>query len=296
MSYTNGMKNFKVKSIRSGKEIIQAEYKVVNSGSTKDDEEFGTGALENEVIEKLVREVNAKGIPMLLTISFEEGYNKKFASMQIPILPECVRYRKDDPKFLLMYEGIGNAEDTRELAIQDEQNNLYNLEGRIKTHSENIKEFIRRELIKKYLTLKIQNSEHSKLIPLIEGYKIINSHYDISKIQKSDIDYVSIKNQIERGPQTDEIQNTIDAILRVSKVYQIKAAGTNRVCFINDLNGMLVGLDKGSDFMEMDTIARKDTVAAQTCYDLINKDNTIVNTYYRSKAKKPVSQPATFGE
>ena len=99
MAYTSGMKSIKQQKAQGGKEILHARYKIANSKAEPGDNEFGTEFLESSAIKSLIEKVNQEGMPMLLTIEFDAGYNTKFKTLEIPILPMCIEKRKPCNRF-----------------------------------------------------------------------------------------------------------------------------------------------------------------------------------------------------
>ena len=115
MAYTSGMKSIEQHKAQGGKDIFHARYKIANSKAEPGDNEFGTEFLDSSAIKAMIEKVNQEGMPMLLTIEFDAGYNTRFKTLTIPILPMCVEHRKRDKQFTMRYAILGSPEQTREM-------------------------------------------------------------------------------------------------------------------------------------------------------------------------------------
>lgn len=289
MAYTSGMKSLAKHRAVGGKDILQVQYKIANSKAEPGDNEFGTEALDSSTIKALIEKVNEEGMPMMLKIEFDAGYNTRFKTLEIPILPMCVEHRKRDKQFAMRYAILGSPEQTRELIKNDVECKLYDLESQIELQAEQTKEYIRREMMKAYLKIKRSEPSHHS-IKLVEGYHIVNQYYDLTKIAPDQIDAVKLSN-IYRQLQTPDMnedfpKKDFKAVYEFSKKYQLDNAGSDRVCFVYGAGEHLVGLKKGKTYAEAEAIAKQDAVAAIKTYEIEVIDMGIVDQYTHSKLRK----------
>ena len=288
MAYTSGIKSIEQHKAQGGKEILHARYKIANSKAEPGDNEFGTEFLETSAIKSLIEQVNREGMPMLLTIEFDAGYNTKFKTLEVPILPMCIEQRKRDSKFAMRYAILGSPEQTRELTQNDVKGKLYDLKAEINIQAEQTKEYIRRELIKSYLKIKRSDPKHPA-ISWVEGYHIVNKKYDISSIAPDQIGAVKLSNIYKelQEPHMDEKfpDRDFDAVYHYSKSYQAIHNGTD-VSFVYGAGEHLVGLKKGRTPAEVEAIARQDAEAAIKAYEVEVLDRSIVDQYTHAKLRK----------
>ena len=288
MAYTSGMKSIEQHKAQGGKDIFHARYKIANSKAEPGDNEFGTEFLDSSAIKAMIEKVNQEGMPMLLTIEFDAGYNTRFKTLTIPILPMCVEHRKRDKQFTMRYAILGSPEQTREMIKSDVACHLYDLDSAIELQAEQTKEYIRRELIKSYLKIKRSEPRHPA-ISLIEGYHIVNRHYDVSSIAPSQIDAVKLSN-VYKELQTPDMNETFPdrdfrAVYAYSKSYQALHSGTE-VSFVYGAGEHLVGLKKGATPAEREAIAKQDAEAAIKAYEVEVIDMGIVDQYTHAKLRK----------
>lgn len=288
MAYTSGMKSIAKHKALGGKDILHAQYKIANSKAEPGDNEFGTEFLETSAIKSMIEQVNREGMPMLLTIEFDAGYNTKFKTLKVPILPMCVEHRKHDRQFAMRYAILGSPEQTRELIQNDVDCKLYDLDSKINIQAEQTKEYIRRELIKSYLKIKRSEPRHPA-IALVEGYHIVNSQYDIASIAPDQIGAVKLSNIYKelQEPDMNEVFPDRDfrAVYAYSKSYQNLHSGTD-VSFVYAAGEHLVGLKKGRTPAEVEAIAKQDAGAAIKAYEIEVVDMSIVDQYTHSKLRK----------
>ena len=288
MAYTSGMKSIKQQKAQGGKEIFHARYKIANSKAEPGDNEFGTEFLESSAIKSLIEKVNQEGMPMLLTIEFDAGYNTKFKTLEIPILPMCIEKRKHDRQFAMRYAILGSPEQARELTQNDTKGKLYDLKSEINLQAEQTKEYIRRELIKAYLKIKRSEPKHPA-IALVEGYHIVNTKYNIAKVSPNQIEAVKLSNIYKelQEPDMNEVFPDRDfrAVYDYSKRYQNLHSGTE-VSFVYGAGEHLVGLKKGRTPAEIEAIAKQDAGAAIKAYEIEVIDRSIVDQYTHAKLRK----------
>lgn len=299
MAYTSGIRSFDKHKAMGGKEIFLVKYRVANSKAEPGDDEFGTDFLDSSAIKALIEKVNEEGIPMLITIEYFSGYNTKFKEVEIPVLPMCVEKRKRDPQFTSRYEVLGSPAQTRDLIKKDTECKLYNLKTEINHQAEEVKEHIRRDLIKSYLKIKRSDPKHP-IVSLVEGYNIVNKHYNIAKIKPDQIDAVRLldvykelqtPNMSEQFPDRD-----FKAVYDFSKKYQLEKAKTGSVCLVYGAGEHLVGLKKGATPAEREAIARRDAEAAEKSYFVDVVERGIVDGYTHSKLHKNGAIDGLFEE
>lgn len=282
------MKSIKQQKAQGGKEIFHARYKIANSKAEPGDNEFGTEFLESSAIKSLIEKVNQEGMPMLLTIEFDAGYNTKFKTLEIPILPMCIEKRKHDRQFAVRYAILGSPEQARELTQNDTKGKLYDLKSEINLQAEQTKEYIRRELIKAYLKIKRSEPKHPA-IALVEGYHIVNTKYNIAKVAPNQIEAVKLSNIYKelQEPDMNEVFPDRDfrAVYDYSKRYQNLHSGTE-VSFVYGAGEHLVGLKKGRTPAEIEAIAKQDAGAAIKAYEIEVIDRSIVDQYTHAKLRK----------
>ena len=282
------MKSIKQQKAQGGKEIFHARYKIANSKAEPGDNEFGTEFLESSAIKSLIEKVNQEGMPMLLTIEFDAGYNTKFKTLEIPILPMCIEKRKHDRQFAMRYAILGSPEQARELTQNDTKGKLYDLKSEINLQAEQTKEYIRRELIKAYLKIKRSEPKHPA-IALVEGYHIVNTKYNIAKVSPNQIEAVKLSNIYKelQEPDMNEVFPDRDfrAVYDYSKRYQNLHSGTE-VSFVYGAGEHLVGLKKGRTPAEIEAIAKQDAGAAIKAYEIEVIDRSIVDQYTHAKLRK----------
>ena len=228
-------------------------------------------------------------MPMILTVEFDAGYNTRFKTLQIPILPMCVEHRKRDGQFRMRYAIAGSPEQTRELIKNDVECKLYDLPSQMKLQAEQIKEYIRREMIKSYLKIKRSEPDHHA-ISLVEGYHIVNKYYDIASIAPDQIDAVKLSDvykQLQK-PDMNETFPSRDfkAVYEYSKKYQIENAQNGNVSFVYGAGEHLVGLKKGKTHAEAEAIAKQDAMAAIKTYEIEVIDMGIVDQYTHARLRK----------
>lgn len=185
--------------VKSGRNILHYKF-VIKNTQTKpanrnssnpidhwNDDEPATRALDEVLIEKIVKTVNKMGIPAIIDIVFENKFSSYTPSpMKIPVFPAAIEYQKDKPQFLdkyiLYHDDAYAREQNAELkksgfpfdAYQTSKINL-------------IKEQIRRELMYKYLfeEAKIADAgQGTNGYKWLAGLNIINNHYDLDALSR----------------------------------------------------------------------------------------------------------------
>ena len=281
MAYTHRYTS-KISKGSGKKPIIDANFKVAYSNARQDTDEFGTEMIDESMIKMAIDEVNEKGLPMMLTIDFEDNYNTKLYSIEVPILPACVEHHKGEDMFSMRYACSGSPEKVHELTQDDIANGRYDMEQLTTQQAESIKEYVRRKLAI-YYAKQIGNDEFKKQTQIVETYDIMRKKYDLSKIKGAQVQHANLE-MIAKCIGKEGLKPE-EAIYEFSKVYQAGNRGNGNVCLVHGFGEHIIGLKKGNTPEEIEKIAREDAEAAKKYYELEVSDKGIVFNYNTSKAK-----------
>lgn len=280
MGHIVGMSSGFKKSKGYGKRpILVGTFTYANRGAEFEAKLNGTTDPIEPIIESAIEEVNKECLPMMLTINFEEKYCQDFSSMTIPILPTCAEYHKHEGLFPMRYGAIGTPDKIYDLMQDDLQNKRYNLDIQKKIQIEDIKEYIRKNLINYYARV-LRNNSSKENLHIVENYQILVQKYDIEKLKNATIENMNMSMLSEK--LGDRNIDPFEAIYKFSKLFQTKTANNNDVCFVYGNGTHLIGLKKGRTPEEIEKIAREDAENAKRSFEFEDLDSKMVSSYNTS--------------
>lgn len=292
--------------VKSGRNILHYKFVVKNtqakpatrsSSNTIDhwnDDEPATRALDEVLIEKIVKTVNKMGIPAIIDIVFKNdvaGYTP--LPIQIPILPIAIEAQKDIPQFLDKYILYHNDVYAREqnaklkksgFPFDTYQTSKINL----------IKEQIRRELMYMYLF------EESKIADAgqgTNGYKwlaglnIINNHYNLDDLSKRPLHRDKLYSIM---PTTPDMNTTNADYSRAIREFseQVQTANDGSIYLMSTPGIHIIGLNPGKSPTE---IARRAKFEELLADQIMNQNyfNGVIKRYQTTvpNEKRKQSQP-----